>query len=36
VRLRRGREMILPPHAWDRAAALARFEALMGAQRMGA
>lgn len=31
VRLRRGREMVLAPHAWDRAAVAARLEELMRA-----
>ena len=32
ARLRRGREMALPAQAWDRAAALARFDVLMSGQ----
>lgn len=36
ARLRRGREMVLAPHAWDRAAVAARFEELMRALQMKA
>ncbi len=36
LRLRRGREMVLAPHAWDRVAVAARLEELMNVPRMKA